>query len=254
MKKRAMNLFSYFLVFSILMSTMGLLVPEISAALQGFNYLGEVTAINGGTSEITIETEYTRDGQWVLTISAPLTGVAPNDAVHGLKVGDYVEAVSLGVPGETWVALGKMKSPEQRTMTDIYGDPAFLISDTLLGDYKVIYENVPDCQSCGGCNCVALYSDVTIKKNNNTVETTTLNPGETDSYEGDEYTIDIEFHSGQAPSYPDCTNEPWMGPQAVSNFTIHASKNAGLCTSGVLLAMIAATLATYWLKKRKKEA
>ncbi|MGD2248265.1 MAG: hypothetical protein PVF58_07640 [Candidatus Methanofastidiosia archaeon] len=58
MKKRAMNLFSYFLVFSILISTMGLLVPEISAALQPFNYLGEVKTITGGTSEITIETEY----------------------------------------------------------------------------------------------------------------------------------------------------------------------------------------------------
>lgn len=255
MKKKAMRAFVCLLVAGILVNTLVLQAPPVSAALQPFNFLGTVTGIGAETIEIKAEFESKGlDRNWVeLPVVQTVDGVAPEDAVDGLKVGDYVEAASLGVAGERWVALGKMVAAGRRVITDIYGDPAHLISKTLLGDCKVEYENTADCGKCYGCNCDAQYTEVTITDGIPEVPTK-LYPGGSYTYEGEDYDIDILFYSGQAWVYPACSSEPCFGPQSVSNFTIHVHEaGINLCiVGGVLLVIIVVILLIYWFTKRKK--
>ena len=44
------------------------------------------------------------------------------------------------------------------------------------------------------------------------------------SYPGEEYCIEITFHSGETSAYPECTNLPVPGPQSVSDFTIRITE------------------------------
>jgi parallel beta-helix repeat protein len=88
-----------------------------------------------------------------------------------LEEGYYVEASCLGTPGECWdwyagwVSLGKMKSSTEKVITDIYGDPAYLMSE-LPGNHKIERKNTPDCSACslGSMGekymCQAKYTDV----------------------------------------------------------------------------------------------
>lgn len=255
MKKRAMRAFSCCLIFSILTSTLISLVPEVNAALRPYNFLGTVRSIDTISSTITIAAEFEwKDPIWTPTTQS-LDGSAPEDAVEELVVGDYVEAASLGNPGETWVALGKMISKTDTVMTAIYGDPAHLISESMQGGYSVVYENEPNCTICLGCNCDALYTDITIKKGNTSVDTARLVPGESLKYKGEKYTVEITFYEGQAWIFPKCTSEPCYGPQSVSNFRVQVTEEDTVCIMVVLLlVIIAAILLIYWLARRKKEA
>jgi hypothetical protein len=248
MKKRTLKLFSQFM-FSVVVITI-LSLPEIHAALRPYNYLGTVTAIDTEKNTIEIQTEYENGWPEWIYYTDTLQGEAPQNAVNGLKVNDYVEVASLGVPGEKWIAIGKMESGQ---ITDIYGDPAFLMSD-ILGDYKVTYENTPDCMTCSDSTCSVEYTTVVITEENGHQTTMQVYPGNTSVYKGDPYTIEVTFHSGEAYSYPECSdNPPPPGPQVISDFTIHISK-----TSDVLLwvyvqafIVVVALVVTFWLIRKK---
>ena len=225
MKRRTLKLLSQFMFSIVVIVIFGF--SGAHAALRPYNYLGTVTAIDIEKNIIEIQTEYEGCGPEWIHYTDTLRGEAPQNAVNGLKVNDYVEAVSLGVPGEKWVAIGKMESEH---ITDIYGDPAFLISD-LLGNYTVTYENTPDCMTCSGSTCSVEYTTVVITDENEHQTTMQVYLGKTSVSEGDPYTIEVTFHSGEAYSYPECSdNPPPPGPQVISDFTIHISG-----TSDVLL-------------------
>ena len=225
MKRRTLKLLSQFMFSIVVIVIFGF--SGAHAALRPYNYLGTVTAIDTEKNIIEIQIEYEGCGPEWIHYTDTLRGQAPQNAVNGLKVNDYVEAVSLGVPGEKWVAMGKMESEH---ITYIYGDPAFLISD-LLGNYTVTYENTPDCMTCSGSTCSVEYTTVVITDENEHQTTMQVYLGKTSVSEGDPYTIEVTFHSGEAYSYPECSdNPPPPGPQVISDFTIHISG-----TSDVLL-------------------
>jgi hypothetical protein len=214
--KNVARFFSLFIVSIILMNAL-LVIPDVSAALCPYNYLGVVTQVDIRTNKIEIQTDYKSVGwgSW-MPINSTIEGEAPRNAANEIQVGNYVEAASLGIPGGTWVALGRMKSSTEKVIIDIYGDPACLVSDTLLGDYKIEYENTPDCSaSQSGCNCKAAYTVVTIEKGGQQIETVKLFPGQTHIHEGGEYHVYITFNSGEA------SKSMCYGPQAISDFTIN---------------------------------
>ena len=158
------------------------------------------------------------------------------DAINEIQIGDYIEICDLSA------CIGKMRSGEEKIITDVYGDPGYLVpvhtfiehpgvlNPPLLGDYIITYENIPDCSKYPSgsfaCNVEAKYSDVTISKGNEQLKSQRLYPGRSFKYEdtGRGYNIDITFNSGEAPAYPDCTDQPCLGPQAFSDFTIHIKK------------------------------
>jgi len=219
---------SCLIVCIFLMSAMPVFIPEVSAALgPGYNYRGTVVSKDIQSETITIQTDYEYGGtgpapEWI-PHSCKFEGNAPNaDALNEINVGDYVETASLVTP--SWlIALGKMKSSAEKVITDIYGDPDYLVSP-LLGNYKIDYKNTPDCSKCYGCNCEARYTIVSISKGSNQIASKLLYPSQNYGYEDEEYKVDITFNSGEAPAYPDCTDQPCFGPQAFSDFTIHIKK------------------------------
>lgn len=207
-------------------------VPEVAAALRPYNYMGRITRVDAASSVIEIETDVEwQNGEWN-PYNYILEGKAPRDALNELEVDDYVEAASLGQPGEIWVAIGKVKfysSGTEKFVIAMYGDPAFLIS-TILGEYNIEYNNTPDCSTCAGnTNCKAVNTTVTITdENGRQVDTIQLLPGQSHAYESQThffkdwgYSIEITFHSGEVSAYPECTDQPVPGPQSVSDLTIH---------------------------------
>jgi len=205
-------------------------VPMLSLTLSGpaygvlrpFAYMGTVIGKDSESNIVEIQTEYVwGSGGWA-SYRQELEGITPNeDAVTDIEVGDYLTGVSLGVPGESWITLGKMISPTNLIITDIYGDPAYVFDLPLLGDYTITYSNTPDCAACNGCNCDAKYSAVTITGQGSDSDAHELYPHETYSYQDAQHRMNITFLSGQAPSYPECSGTPCFGPQAVSNFVVH---------------------------------
>ncbi|OQX56632.1 MAG: hypothetical protein B5M53_00390 [Candidatus Cloacimonas sp. 4484_209] len=220
MKKENKKYLSSFLIFSFLVTTMLLFIPELNAMICPYNFLGTVIDVDRGSGIIKIHVDHENVGgffvgEWELS-DRILEGKTPNDdALSGIVVDDYVEAVSLGGPGGAWIALGKMRSDEEQVLTDIYGDPATLTTSTL-GGVDISYRNEPDCYNCQGSCCVA---------KNTMIGGYRLDPGESCSYDVGEYHITVIFHSGEA-SASICTNEQMviLGPQPISNFTIHISE------------------------------
>jgi len=200
------------------------LPPEVGAALRPYNYMGRITRVDTVATLIEIETEFEwQNGEWK-PHQCTIEGKAPEDALK-LKMDDYVEAASLGLPGELWTTLAKVKSPADKTITAIYGDPVYLMSDILLGGYTIEYESTPECSTWGGgTNCTTKYVGLTIAENGHQVGTAQLGPGQNHLYTGEEYHIEITFHSGETSAYPECTNLPVPGPQSVSDFTIRITE------------------------------
>jgi hypothetical protein len=201
--------------------------------------MGTVTGKDIQNNTITIQTEYYKWSLLYVGLWEPynctLEAKVPNeDVMKEINLCDYVEASCLGTPGECWdwyagwVSLGKMKSSTEKVITDIYGDPAYLMSE-LPGNYKIERKNTPDCSACSlsmgeKWMCQAKYTDVTIIKGGTQVDTRRLYPSQSYVYEEDTHRIDITFHSGQAHAYPECTDIRLVGAQSISNFTIHISK------------------------------
>lgn len=225
-------------MIAILMSAMPVVfIPGANAALCPYYYIGTVISKDAETNLIAIQTDYEYTGvpEWA-PYSQIIKGAAPNEnALNELIVGDYVEAHSLDTPGGTWVTLARINTSAEdfKVMTDIYGDPAgtWFYSypeggahyPPLLGDYNLEYVNAPNCLSCYGCNCEALYTTVNISKSkeNSEIVSELLYPDQSYVYQGERYRISISFHSGEAPANPGCTDEICCGPQPISNFTVH---------------------------------
>ncbi|KAF5436534.1 CASH domain-dontaining protein [Candidatus Methanophagaceae archaeon] len=209
-----------------------IVTPRVNAVMPQCNYVGTVMGKDIQNSAITVQTDCYQmynfgRGEWT-PYNCSLEAKVPNeDAINEINVGDYVEVSCIGSPGKCgywwgWVSLGKMKSSTEKVVTAIYGDPAYLMSD-LLGNHKIEHKNTPDCSACSGCNCQAEYTDVIINKGGRQVDSYQLYPGQSYVYEEDIYRINITFHAGQAPAYPECTectDEILVGQQAISNFTI----------------------------------
>ena len=192
------------------------------AVLRPYGYMGRVVGKEAESATIKIQTEYRWGSSGWQTDRNVLDGTAPNeDAMNEIRVGDYVLATSLGVPGGSWITLATMKSSTARVVTDIYGDPGYVWDIPLSGAYAIEYTNMPDCSRCDGCNCNAEYTEVTITSRDDHAHTHQLNPGESCIDQASHQSIDITFLSGQAPSSPECGDTLCVGPQAVSDFTIH---------------------------------
>ena len=219
-----MKILSCLIVLAILMSSVPVFIPEAGAALRPYYYVGTVIGKDISNNTITIQTECQYGGTGSAPYICTLKGVAPNeDALNGINIDDYVGAHSLGSPGGEWATLAKLKSSTEKVITDIYGDPGYLFTG-ILGNYTIKYKNAPDCSKYhgGGCNVRAKYSNVTIYKRNKQLKSQQLYPGHGFKYADKEmgYNIDLTFHSGEAPAYPDCTDQLCCGPQPVSDFTI----------------------------------
>ena len=199
------------------------------------NYMGKVVGKDIKNNELTVQIEYKADHSteqvsWVPYHSTS-QWTASMDAINEIQIGDYIEISA---------CIGKMKSSTEKVITDVYGDPDYLLPNhafteltgnlnpPLLGDYVIEYENTPDCSKYPSgtivCNVEAKYSDVTIRKENRQLKSQRLYPSQNYVYEDEEYKVDITFNSGEASAYPDCTDQPCFGPQAFSDFTIHISK------------------------------
>ena len=215
---------------------LGITVGGASAALcPPAGYMGEVIGTDIGNNTFEVQTTH----NWSYNWSNPgwqlndttMKWTFPNkDAADEVDVGDYVEI--LGFPETSgWViGLGKMESSTEKIITDIYGDPNFLepyflnpLDPPLSGGYTLKYDSKPNCSDCGMCNCVADYTNVTIVNKTGQIEVADhqLYPGQGCTYEGLECHINITFHSGEAPDYPECTDRPGVGPQPISDFTVH---------------------------------
>ena len=230
-RERVVRVLGCLVMIGILAGVVPALVPEVSAALRPFQYMGTVTSKDAQSRTITIQAdyEYGAVSEWA-PCNETLLGTAPNDdSLNELAVGDYVEAYSLGSPGGVWCTLAKIKPGTERAIVAIYGDPDGVLlgtgeySPSLLGGCRIEYESTPDCSTCsGGCNCGAAYTVVTIFDGAEEVESHTLYPGQSWGHRCNTYHIDITFHSGEAYAYPACDVEPGCaGPQAISDFTIH---------------------------------
>lgn len=223
MKKKPAKYLCFLVIFGVLVNA-PYFVTDVSAALCPYNYLGTVTRIDTETNTIEIQTdlESIGGGSWMSNIRK-IQGKAPRNATKEIQINDYIEAASLGSPGDTWVALARMKSPAENVITDIYGDPIHLLSSSLLGGFEITYENVPDCSTwSGGCSCEAEYTIITINRDEHQLDKKNLYPGQTYTYEEEEFRLKIAFYSGEASANPKCTKQLCHGPQPISDFTIHS--------------------------------
>ena len=206
-----------YLGFLILESTIITLVmcPNISvnAALQPFNFVGEVISIDGENASKFLQTDYVYPfGRDELV---PYVELIP---VGGLSVGDYVEIASLGSP-DNYHTVAKLIGATNLTVTDISGDCRY-IKTPLLGGYTIDYTMTPDLQGCTTRYCPAKYADIEITQFSSLVATRRLWPGETFYYQAEVCNITVTFHSGYEFN-PDPIWRGWAGQQSPSVFTIH---------------------------------
>ena len=207
-----------------------------SAVFNPEGYMGTVIEKDSGNNTFEVQTTH----EWAYTEWQPddttMEWLFPNeDAMNEISVGDYVEILGFPVPYGRTIGLGKMNSNTERVITDIYGDPNFLepywpsepLDPPLLGNFTIEYISTPNCSDCGMCNCEANYTNVTLINRIGQVEVDDhqLYPGQTCTYKGTEYRINITFYSGEAPACPVCNDPCPPGPQPVSNFTIHMAVN-----------------------------
>lgn len=193
------------------------------AALQSHVVSGTVTAVNHDNNTIEITNP-----------SGSFVGEAPNEyAIEALSPENPVIAVSLGSKGGDWVFIGKL-DPTNTILTSAYGDIAFIRKENcdepgggdnfcdirVRGNFQFQYTNTPDCSNCSGCNCEASQTALTISGPDDRKTTQNLQPGETFTHEEQGYNVHIIFISGEGPAYPQCTDQPCAGPQAVSSFAI----------------------------------
>jgi hypothetical protein len=204
------------------------LVTPCHGALRSFAYMGTLLGKDPKGNLIEIDTEFVwGSGGWEPHKEA-LVGVAPNEnAVTDMDIGDYLIGVSLGVPGESWTTVGKIISPTDLIITDIYGDPAYVFDLPLLGDYAIAYSNTPDCGACTGCNCKGAYTTVAIASPGIASDVHDLYPEEVYLYQDAHHDVHITFLAGEAQAYPECTDTPCFGPQPVSGFVIHINGHLG---------------------------
>lgn len=198
-------------------------VSPVHAALQSYVISGTVSAVDLDGNSIEIKTP---DGTFA--------GSAPNGyALHALTPEEPVIAVSLGTKGGDWIFIGRLNDTGE-ILTDCYGDISVVNKEDcgdasgegsfcdiyMRGNYKFQYTNDPDCSRCSGCNCKASQTELTITDANDQKTTKRLSPGDSFTHKGENLEADVIFISGEAPAYPQCSDQPCAGPQPVSNFVI----------------------------------
>lgn len=227
-------------LISLVIISCFLLVP-VTAVLQEFVIMGQVTKVYPDTNQINVKRLYEWDGKtWVRSrYPNTYTGTVPDKELFDYIVQGYqVQAASLGDYGGEWVAVGLIANTEseEKPLKDVFGDPSFLPSFLWNGainvrafGYKIEFTTNADCNSCDGSTCDAISSDVTayekIENKWASFETKTMVPGETylfDTPSNDQYDILVTFVSGQASS-SECSSMA-IGPQPVSNFVIHVTQ------------------------------
>jgi len=225
------NIQHYMVWFCVAFALYSIFAGPASAVFYPEGYMGTVIEKDIGDDTFEVETTH----KWVSTewqsSNATTKWKFPNnDAADEVAVGDYVEILGFPEISGWAIGLGKMKSSTEKIITDIYGDPNFLEpyfqkppNPPLSGDYTLEYDSKPNCSDCGGCNCVADYTCVTIvnRTGHEEVDRYRLYSGQNCTHSGVEYRISITFHSGEATAYPECTTRPCIGPQPVSDFTVH---------------------------------
>lgn len=213
---------------------LGAFVGGVSAVLDPEGYMGTVIEKDIENNTFEVQTEYEWQDGWQSNTTT-LKWIFPNeDAMNEINVGDCVEILGFSGSSGWTIGLGKMKSSTEGVITDIYGDPYFLEpysfsfpenpDPPLLGNYTIEYNSTPNCSNCEACNCEANYTNITIINESGQIEVGDyqLYPGQNYTWEGAKYHIDITFHSGEAPADPECV-EQCIGPQPISNFTLHIS-------------------------------
>ena len=203
------------------------------AALPGFAYLGRIVGIDDGS--IAVRTEFKAGDGWE-PHTTRLVGPVPHEqATRALSVGDPVQVASLGRPDDI-VAVARLNrappapgppDPRPVEIRAIYGDPRYLVLDPPslgMGMRSLAHETTPDCSHCSGRLCRAAYADVRIRLATTPDDTTELRlrPGESDTLPigHDAKRLTITFHAGEAVCAPECCENPPLGPQPVSTFTI----------------------------------
>ena len=157
-----------------------------------------------------------------------LNGTAPvADLFSTVKVGNTVEATSIGGPGGRWIAIGTLfPTPgiENWFATDVFGDPDAAPAP-LTANYGLTYNTTPDCTKCNGTVCNASSVNITITRVGADVFDKMLRPGENFEYfdRMDNSSIWVKFVSGEASSSL-CPNATMMtGIQPVSVFVVHVT-------------------------------
>ena len=161
-----------------------------------------------------------------ITVEA-LTGTAPDASAYTIfSSGDPVIATSVGGAGGRWITLAKLfgsRSNEQ-FVTDLVGDLG-TIPTPFIGDYTLDATTVPDCTSCAGTTCLAMFANVRVLSGGKQVSGKALRPGESSTYNGrnDGSRLSFTFVKGQALSATcaDKTGTDVMsGPQAISVYIV----------------------------------
>ncbi len=215
---------------------LGTLTGGALAAINPEGYLGTVIEKGAENDTFKVQTTHEWSYSWANIGWQPndtiIEWLFPNeDAMNEICVGDYVEIVGFAAPPGWVIGLGRMNSSTEMIITDIYGDPNFLepcgssesLDPPLLSDYTIKYNSTPNCSNCGMCNCEASYTNVTITDETGqvAVDNHQLYPGQSYTYVGMDYRIDIIFHAGEASACPECSDRCAPGPQPISDFTIH---------------------------------
>jgi hypothetical protein len=202
-KKAITTVLSCFFVLVILMSALPFFATQTNAVMPVDIYMGKVIGKNNDVLTVQIENklDYSNPHNWVSYSATSQWTISNSNAINEIRVGDYIEIGGLlGVDNEgESICIGKMKSSTEKIITDVYGDPGYLVpvhsfiehpevlNPPLLGDYIITYENIPDCSKCPsgsfGCNVEAKYSDVTISKGNEQLKSQRLYPGRSFKYE-----------------------------------------------------------------------
>jgi hypothetical protein len=134
-KMEITNVLSCFLVFVILMSVMPVFITQSDAVILVENYMGKVVGKDIKNNELTVQIEYKADysteqvSSWVPYHSTSQWTVSNSNAINEIRVGDYIEIAGfLGVDNEgESICIGKMKSSTEKVITDVYGDPGYLV-------------------------------------------------------------------------------------------------------------------------------
>jgi hypothetical protein len=224
---------SYLVVIIAVLFLCCMCVP-VGAVIQQVTLKGTVATLNQPKNTITLEhpqqygCNYPVSGAPVCSYTPMsvevLTGTAPDAAVFSVfKTGDPVVATSLGGAGETWITLAKLfgSRPNEEFVTDIVGDMG-TISTPLIGNYVVEATTVPDCSSCTGTTCTAMFANVNVMSEGKQVSGKALRPGEALTYNGrnDGSSVAVTFVRGQALS-SSCPDKAGMnGPQAISVYVV----------------------------------
>ncbi|HNX17772.1 MAG TPA: hypothetical protein PKM50_05540 [Methanoregula sp.] len=170
---------------------------------------------------------------WTPLNTSTLTGTVPDEAALSVFAkGDQAVAVSLGGTGGNWIALAKLYGSGANAdyATDEIGDIGSL-PVTLIGNYAINAETVPDCATCKGTSCMAATTNVTVTSGKMTAAQKILKPGESLFFNGrnDASSVNVTFVKGEALASLCPNSTPLVGGvQPVSDYIVHVVPPLGV--------------------------